>query len=207
MSQHVTDERPQLVRLLAITAMAGCLILIGGTLAAQSMVPDHDWMAETISDLGAGRLEIIMDVALYGFAAGLFASALATSNVHMGGWGWSIGLMSLASAAALVVVVGARNEYGDGDNEGVVIHTYLVYGLGLAFTLIPFCMANGAGRILSWARPALIALGALWVIASPIFFFLPTDIDGLYERGLGLISIGMVVVLAIVLLKRAKELT
>lgn len=66
-----------------------------------------------------------MDVALYGFAAGLFAMALAASHAHLGDIGWPAGMPSLALLAALIITVGARNEYGDGDNEGVVIHIYL----------------------------------------------------------------------------------
>ena len=158
----VDAERPYLLIVLGALGILGCIILLAGTLLAQSMVPDHRWMADTISDLGAGKLEIIMDVALYGFAAGLFATALAASHAHLGGVGWSVGIVSLAILAALVVVVGARNEYGDGDSEGVVIHIYLVYGLGVFFTLAPLCMAAGIGRDHARSRRLLIALGIAW---------------------------------------------
>ncbi|RED11371.1 DUF998 domain-containing protein [Pontivivens insulae] len=205
MPQLKSDERPTLLRLLACLALAGCLSLIVGTVAGQSVVPDHDWIADTISDLAAGPGEIVMDVALYGFAAGLFAAAMAASNAHLGGRRWSVGLISLALAGALVIIVGARNEYGDNDSDGIVIHAYLVYGLGLAFTVIPYSMAPGAGRVHRWAKPTLYALGTIWLIAAPIFLVLPTDVDGAYERGLGLIACAIILVLARVFLTRARQ--
>lgn len=198
-------ERPALLRVLACLGYLGCLSLVIGTLIAQQFVPDHDWVADTISDLAAGRWEIVMDIALYGFAASLMAIALAASHAHLGGAGWSVGVISLAVLAALVVVIGARNEYGDRDSDGVVIHTYLVYALGVLFIVVPLSMARGVGRHAPWARRALLALAVLWVVAAPVFFFLPTDIDGAYERGLGLIACGIVAVLSTVFLARGRR--
>lgn len=201
----IDAERPYLLSILACIGFFGCASLIIGVLVAQVMVPGHDWIADTVSDLGAGENEIIMDVALYGFAAGLMAISLASSHAHLGGIAWTGGVFCWAILAAIVVVVAARNEYGDGDNEGVVIHIYLVYGLGLFFTLAPLCMAAGIGRDTEWAKWALIGLGVLWGVASPIFFFLTDTIDGLYERVLGLIAAAQVVVLSWVYLRRGGE--
>lgn len=173
---------------LAAIGFAGCLSLVAGTLIAQAFVPGYNWVSDTISDLAAGRWEIIMDLALYGFAAGLFAVALASSHAHLGGRGWSVGLLCFAILAALVVVIGARNEYGDSDHEGVVIHAYLVYALGALFTLAPFCMARGIGRVHVWARRSLTGLAVAWAIISVVFLLAPTGIDGLLERVAGLIA-------------------
>ena len=202
---HSIDaERPYLLMILGALGILGCATLLIGTLIAQMVVPGHDWIADTISDLGAGKHEIVMDVALYGFAAGLLATSLAASHVHLGGVGWSVGVISLAILAALVIVVGARNEYGDGDSEGVVIHIYLVYGLGLFFLLAPLCMASGFGRDHARTRWALVALGIAWGVAAPIFLFMPTSVDGLYERGLGVIACAIVTLMAWVFLRRGR---
>jgi len=202
---HSTDaERPYLLMAFGALGILGCVSLVLGTVIAQMVVPGHDWIADTISDLGAGEWEIIMDLALYGFAAGLMATALAASHAHLGGVAWSMGVTGLAILAALVIVVGARNEYGDGDNEGIVIHIYLVYGIGLFFTVVPFCMAAGIGRDHGAARWLLILLGIAWVCAAPVFLFSPTSIDGLLERGLGLIACGIVVVLSWVFYTRGR---
>ena len=201
---RINAERPYLLMFLGILGIFGCISLLLGTVIAQNVVPGHDWMADTISDLGAGKWEIIMDVALYGFAAGLFATALAASHAHLGGVGWSVGVLSLAFLAALVIVVGARNEYGDGDSEGIVIHIYLVYGLGLFFLVAPLCMASGIGREHPVARWMLIVLGIAWGVAAPAFLVMPTNIDGLFERFLGIIACAIVTVLCVVFYKRGR---
>jgi hypothetical membrane protein len=203
--QPVDAERPYLLLLMAGLGFFGCMSMIGGTIAAQIVVPGHDWVADTISDLGAGEWEIIMDVALYGFAAGLFAMALAASHAHLGGIGWSAGVVSLAILAALVVVVGARNEYGDGDDEGVVIHIYLVYGLGVLFLAAPLSMAAGFGRDHPKVRSALIGLAIAWGVTAPLFLMAPTSIDGLAERVLGLIACAILAVMAWVFWQRGLD--
>lgn len=197
-------EEPGLLRLLAWIGLAGPAALALGTLIAPFFVPNYDWAADTISDLAAGESELIMDLALYGFAAGLTATALAAAHVHLDGRRWSVATVCLALLGAIVVVVGARNEYGDADSDGVVIHIYLVYALGLLFAAVPFLMARGVGWSVPAAGRALAGLGAAWVLAAPVFFFLPTAIDGLYERALGLVAGSMVVVLNLVFLRRAR---
>lgn len=202
---HATGgERPALLKLLAVLAVLGCVALLGGTIAAQMAVPGHDWVADTISDLAAGQLEIVMDVALYGFAGGLFAAALAAAHSHMGGAGWTGGILSLAILAGIVVVVAARNEYGDGDDEGVVIHGYLVYGLGAFFALTPLLMRPGFARIARWMGKALLILAILWIVVAPIFLMSPNGIDGLIERILGLIAAAMILVMGYGFWQRAR---
>lgn len=197
-------ERPYLLKLLAGLGFAGCASLIIGTFIGQMFVPDYNWIEDTISDLAAGQWEIIMDFALYGFAAGLLAMSLASAHAHLGGAGWSVGVIALAVLAAIVVVVGARNEYGDGDNEGVVIHSYLVYGLGALFLLAPLCMAKGFGRHDRKLRTVLIWLAVAWGIMSPIFLMSPTGIDGLLERILGLIACAIVCSMSYAFLQRGR---
>jgi Protein of unknown function (DUF998) len=196
-------EHRALLLVLAAIGFLGCVALIAGTLVAQAFVPDYDWVRDTISDLAAGEWEIVMDLALYGFAAGLVATSLAAAHAHLGGGGWSVGVLALAVVAALVIVVAARNEYGDRDSEGVVIHGYLVYGLGALFLLTPLCMARGFGSAERWSRPVLLVLAALWAIIAPVFLLAPTHIDGLLERALGLIACAMICTMCTVFLRRA----
>lgn len=206
-SRHrmVADERPYLLITLAVIGFLGCAAVIVGMFVAQTLVPDYNWVSDTISDLAAGEWEIVMDVALYGFAAGLLAVSLAAAHAHLGGVGWSVGVLSFALLAALVVVVGARNEYGDSDNEGMVIHIYLVYGIGVLFTLAPLCMANAMGQHHVWAQRALIALAVAWAILCPIFLLSATSIDGLLERALGLVACALVCTLCAVFFLRGNK--
>lgn len=199
---RVITEQPYLLMTLAVVGILGCVVLVVGVFVAQALVPDYDWVADTISDLAAGEWEIVMDVSLYVFAAGLFAVSLAAAHAHLGRTGWSIGVFSFAFLAALVVIVGSRNEYGDGDNEGVVIHIYLVYGIGALFALAPLCMARTIGARSAWAGRALIGLTVVWVILCPVFLLSPTWIDGVLERMLGVIACAIVLTVCVFFFQR-----
>ncbi len=195
--QATHAERPWLLLLFAALGLAGCAALIAGTLIAPLYVPEYNSISDTISDLAAGQSEIVMDVALYGFAAGIFAVALAASHAHLGGPWWTLGILALAVLASLVIVIGARNEYGDGDSDGVVIHIYLVYAMG---ALVPLtCGAMAPGLRASGhpkARWALIVSGICWAVLAPIFLLSPTTIDGLLERIVGLTFCAAIAVLS-----------
>ena len=176
-----------------------------GNVVGSIVVPGHDFIADTVSDLAAGRYEIIQDVALYGFAASLLALSLAAAHLHNGRIRWSILTFSLALLAVCVVIIGARNEYGDSDTGGVVIHIYLVYALGgLFFTA--FLIGGLSGRrVASYLPPVSWACLALWTVGAPTFFFLPTGWDGLWERGLGVICAVWCVVFAVSLRQFAQR--
>lgn len=197
---------PTLISLLAGYAILGCLLLAGSVVAADIVVPEHDWAADTISDLGAGRYEFIVDSGLYAFSGALVSIAIAAAHVHLGGRGWSFGIAAFALMGLIVFLVGARNEYGDSDNEGVVIHIYLVYALGVLMAVAPWVMAGAAGQMGRGYARMLRAIAVLWVLTAPVFFFLPTGIDGIYERGLGLLAIAAVCTLAHLFLRYARAL-
>lgn len=200
-----SGQRAFFLILFGTIGILGCAALVVGTLAASAMVPDHDWIADTISDLAAGRWEIIMDVALYGFAAGLVATALAGAHAHLGGVLWSLGILALAILGGLVIIIGARNEYGDRDNSGVVVHMYLVYAMGALFPLV--CALMQAGLRATGHRGSaltLVLLGVAWAILAPIFLGSATSVDGLIERVLGLIACGIACTLCAVFLRRAR---
>ncbi|MFW2542583.1 DUF998 domain-containing protein [Primorskyibacter sp. 2E107] len=198
-------EQPLLLRALSLLAVYGCVALAVSILIADFVVPNHDWIADTISDLGAGRYEFIVDIGLYSFSAALIGLAVAAAHVHLGAWDWSVGIIALVVFGLLVFLIGARNEYGDNDSEGWEIHSYLVYSLGVTMAVACFALARGSARASPRYRTILIATGIVWVISAPVFFFLPTDIDGIYERGLGAVSFVLVLALAHLFHQRAKN--
>ncbi|WP_069300676.1 DUF998 domain-containing protein [Neptunicoccus sediminis] len=200
-------DQPRFLIGLGAFAIFGCAVLGLSILVADFVVPDHDWIADTISDLGAGKYEFIVDIGIYAFAAALIAIALLSAHVHLGGWGWSLGSAGFALLGLIVFLIGARNEYGDSDKDGVVIHIYLVYVLGALMTLIPLLMAKGAYRAGRFYGVMLIGVAVVWTISAPVFFFLPTGIDGIYERYLGLIAIVAVVTLARLFIARGRALS
>lgn len=199
------SEQPVLLRALSFMGVFGCIALATSILIADFVVPTHDWIADTISDLGAGRYEFIVDMGLYAFAAALIGLAVLAAHVHLGAWDWSVGIIALIVFGLLVFLIGARNEYGDNDSDGWVIHSYLVYALGVTMTIACFALARGAARASPRYRTVLIATGIVWVASSPVFFFLPTDIDGIYERYLGAVSFVLVVTLSHLFYQRAKH--
>ncbi|SEV94118.1 Protein of unknown function [Cognatiyoonia koreensis] len=206
MSDHKTDPllntQPWLLLVLGWYAVFGCAAFIASIFIADAVVPNHDWIADTISDLGAGEYEFIVDIGLYAFSASLISVALIAAHEHLGGWRWSVGLVCLAILGLIVFLVGARNEYGDNDSEGVVIHIYLVYGLGVLMSVIPWLMAKGTNRVSTTYGRLLTGMSALWILSAPIFFILPTAYDGIYERYLGLIAIAVVLTLAHLFIRR-----
>ena len=112
------------------------------------------------------------------------------------------GAFSLAVLAVLVAIIAARDEYGGGDTGGVVIHTELVYGLGALFLATALCMARGMGAHHRRAMRALLALGA---VTAPAFFLMPTSMDGLSERLLGLVAIGIVCTFCAAMIARGRR--
>ncbi len=199
-------EHPHILRGMAVIAMVGPVIFAISILIADFVVPDHDWIADTISDLGAGRYEFIVDIGIYAYAGSLIALSSGSAHAHLGGRGWTAGVYGLILTGLIVFLVGARNEYGDGDNEGVVVHVYLVYALGAAFAIIPWGMSAGAGAIDRSYGIVCKAVTVLWIPMAPIFFFLATGYDGLYERILGLITFIFVYAIALTLWGRAQAL-
>ncbi len=202
----LSRRSPTLLRICAVIGLLGCVALVATNAIGSVMVPDHDWIADTVSDLAAGRYEIIQDVGLHAYAAGLLACAIAASHYHLGEGRWSLGILSLAILALCVEIVGVRNEYGDGDEEGIVVHVYVVYALGVFFAAAPLLMARGLGRAGGAYRVIAIGCGILWGICAPIFFFLPTSIDGIWERGLGIITVVWIASLCVLFLRAASRM-
>ncbi|MEX3315962.1 DUF998 domain-containing protein [Sulfitobacter sp. PS-8MA] len=187
-------------------AILGCVIFAVSILIADFVVPDHDWIADTISDLGAGRYEFIVDIGIYAFSAALIACALLCAHLHQGQRKWSAGIIGLAGLGLIVFLVGARNEYGDHDTDGVVIHSYLVYALGVLMLLVPWLLSYGLAHCALGLAKTFKVLAVLWLLFAPPFFFLPTSIDGLYERGLGLIAMAMVILLGRFFMQQGRAL-
>ncbi len=197
--------QPRFLMTLGWLGILSCAVFAASVVIADILVPGQDWMADTISDLGAGEMEYIVDIGLYAFSGGLIACALGAAHIHLGGYRWSAGIAGLAFLGLVVFLVGARNEYGDGDSEGVVIHSYLVYALGFLFAAVPLAMSFGA-RAAGIGFLRAFRIGAvLWALAAPPFFFMPDGIDGAYERGLMLLAFIFVIALSRLLISEGRR--
>ena len=200
------EEHPYLLTGLGWYAIAGCAIFALSILIADFVVPNHDWVADTISDLGAGKYEFIVDIGIYAFSGSLLAVALLAAHAHLGGWRWTAGLVGISVLALIVFLIGARNEYGDRDADGTVIHIYLVYALGLIMAVVPWMMSEGARRAGEFYGKTLSWVSIVWIVSAPVFFVLPTSIDGIYERFLGVIAFVLVGTLSILFIRRGRQL-
>lgn len=197
-------DRP-LLTAVGYLAILGVIAMVLGNVLGSIVVPGHDWVADTVSDLAAGKYEIIQDVALYGFAGSLVSCAIGAAHFHRDGTRWNIGIACLALLAMCVVIIGARNEYGDSDSEGIVIHIYVVYVIGLLFAGLFVCMAKGMSTVAKRYGYLSYVCAALWIIGAPVFFFMPTGYDGAFERGLGGITIAWVLGFSWMLISAARD--
>lgn len=193
------EMHPTLLLSCAVVGIFGAVALIGSVIVAPWFVPNHDVIADTISDLGAGENEWIVDFGLYSYAAGLLCLAVGAGHAHLGRWGWTMGIAGVLGLALMVTLVGARNEYGDGDNEGPVVHIYFVYALGVLYFAAPLAMSIGARRYSETWRWVFIVLAIVWGVSAPIFLLMPTGYDGIVERLIGVIALGWSTALAILL--------
>lgn len=188
---------PEFISVHVWVAVIGALALVAGNIIGSIIVPGHDWIADTVSDLAAGKYEIIQDVTLYAFAGTLIALSLGASHLHDGSRAWSFLVYALVLLALCVTIIAARNEYGDGDNDGIVVHIYIVYALGALFITVFGILGFrgqrfGRGVILTSRVSAII-----WIVGTPVFFNLPTSVDGAFERFLGVVAVIWCIVFAL----------
>ena len=203
----MTRYDPQFVLGCALFVLIGVLIAGFAIVAADIYVPDNDFIADTISEMAAGHTtRWIADLGIYGLALAVLAAALGCAHIHPGHNFWSFGTGALGIMAFVIFMIGVRDEYGDGDSEGIAIHIYLVYALGALMAAAPLLLSRAAGLISHGHLVALRILGILWIVAAPIFFFVPDSVDGLYERGLGVIAGAILLTIASLLRKAAHTL-
>lgn len=60
-------ERSALLIALGCYAIVRCITFAIAILIAGFVVSDHNWLVDTISDLGAGKHEFIVDIGIYAF--------------------------------------------------------------------------------------------------------------------------------------------
>ncbi|MCQ8783797.1 DUF998 domain-containing protein [Mangrovibrevibacter kandeliae] len=183
------SSHPHLFYALGVVGIAGCVIVVLANIVGVIVQPRDGLVADTISDLAAGRYAVIMDIGLYAFAAGILAAAAGLRRLRWGGWEWTAGSWLLTLMSILLVVIGAHNEYGDNDPGGFVIHMPLVVTMALVFTASALLTAAGfheRRRHWFWFN---VACAVLWVIGAAVFWFTPTGFDGLTERLVGMVLV------------------
>lgn len=201
---HDDASHPRLFYFCGVVGILGCIVVVVANLVGVMVQPQEGLIADTISALAAGRYAFIMDIGLYAFAAGILAAAAGLRRLHWGHWSWTAGSWLLTLMAVLIVVIGAHGEYGDGEPGGFVIHLPLVGVMALTFTASALLTAAGFynhRRRWFWFN---IVCAVLWVVGAAAFWFSPTWIDGLIERGVGMIMVVWLLAVSKLLIDRSK---
>ncbi|SLN62873.1 hypothetical protein ROJ8625_03169 [Roseivivax jejudonensis] len=182
MAEVVTHERPELLVLCGIAGILGSLGPVL-TIVWAASVNQHDFVADTISDLARGPKAWIMDTGFYVHAAGLLGLSIAAAHAHLGRVGWSLGIFCLALLALNVTLLGIWDEFGaTADSEGLSVHTKLSFGLGPLFLAGPLLMSQGARGIRNLYGNLFIASSVLWLAFAAAFKLSPNGYDGLFEK-------------------------
>src|SRR6056297_1214102 len=108
---EIVEERPELLIFAGLTGLVGNVAPLLALIVA-SFVAQHDFVADTVSDLARGPNRYIMDSGFYIAAAGLLGLAIASAHAHLDRTLWSIGLFCLAFIALTVVLLGIWDEFG-----------------------------------------------------------------------------------------------
>lgn len=185
----VGHERPELLILCGFLGLAGTLAMSLGVVIVQAIAPGHNPIEDTISDLARGDTAWIMDPIFYLNAAGMLALAIGAAHRHLGRWGWSLGIFSLAGVALVVTLLGIWDEFNSGPSEDWSVHTRLSTLLFPLYLAGPLAMARGIGRISRTYFWLFVASGVLWPVAALLYFFGPAGYYGLTERIAGAMTL------------------
>lgn len=179
----VAAERPELMLFCGLAGLLGSLAP-GVTLMLAWQIAEHDFIADTVSDLARGPHKWIMDLGFYVNAAGLLGLAIGAAHVHLGRMAWSLGIFCLAFLALVVVLLGLWDAFHNaGDNPpGMTVHTKLTFLLGPLYFAGPLLMARGAAGVARVYGRLFLASAVIWLGFAVAFLMAPTGYDGLLEK-------------------------
>lgn len=182
----------------------GCFAAIITDIIGVIVVEKHNPISQTISALAIEKYAWIQDSGLDFFAAGLIACAVGLYVWNLNGTRWKIGTFLLFLLGIDVLLIAEHNKYAGRPGVGANIHIYCVYALGLLFTALTLLLAFGLRKVaLKWYRFS-IGTSIVWAFLAPIFFLVPTNIDGAYERFISLIMISWVAVISWLLIEKGR---
>lgn len=176
------DTAPGLLMVCAILGVLGSLAPTV-TLIWASVVTDHQFLADTVSDLGRGPNRFIMDTGFYLNAASLIALAIGTTILHSGYSRWSWLIICFALLALNIVAIGLWDDFGKtADGEGMSVHTMLTFGLAPLYLAGPLLTRS----LLRDHAPRLgqlcVASAVAWIGFATAFKLAPDWIDGGLEK-------------------------
>ena len=182
----------------------GCLSVIIADLIGIIVVEKHNPISETISALAITKHAWIQDLGLDLYAAAMIACAIGLYAWNLDGLRWKIASVLLGLLGIDVILIAQHNQYAGRPGVGASIHIQCVYALAVLFATVTLLLSFGLRRISrNWYRYSM-GTAIVWTVLAPIFFFVPTNIDGAYERFISLITISWVAAISWLLIKKGQ---
>ena len=182
----------------------GCLSVIVADLIGIIVVENHNPISETISALAITKSAWIQDLGLDLYAIAMFACAIGLFKWNLGDWRWKTSSVLLVLLGIDVILIAEHNQYAGREGIGASIHIQCVYALAVLFAIMTLLLSFGLRRVgRNWYRYSM-GTAIIWTVLAPIFFFVPTNIDGAYERFISLITISWVAAISWLLIKKGQ---
>ena len=187
-----------------IIGIFGCISVIVADIIGIIVVEKHNPISETISALAITKSAWIQDLGLDFYAAAAIACAIGLYAWNLEGMRWKIAAILLGLLGVDIILIAEHNQYAGRPGVGAAIHIYCVYALAVLFALITLLFSFGLRKVgRNWYRYSMVT-AIVWTVLAPIFFFVPTNIDGAYERFISLITISWVGAISWLLIKRGR---
>ena len=187
-----------------IIGIFGCFSVIIANIIGVIVVENHNPISETISALAITKYAWIQDLGLNLYAAAMIACAIALYGWNLSGLRWKIAAVLLGLLGIDVILIAEHNQYAGRPGVGASIHIQCVYALAVLFAAITLLLSFGLRRVgRNWYRYSM-GTAIVWTVLAPIFFFVPTNIDGAYERFISLITISWVAAISWLLIKKGR---
>ena len=187
-----------------IVGIFGCLSVIIADIIGIIVVEKHNPISETISALAITKSAWIQDLGLDLYAVAMFACAIGLYQWNLGGLRWKIASILLGLLGIDIILIAEHNQYAGREGIGASIHIQCVYALAVLFAAITFLASFSLRRVgRNWYRYSM-GTALVWVVLAPIFFFVPTSINGAYERFISLITISWVAAISWLLIRRGQ---
>ncbi|MBE9042946.1 DUF998 domain-containing protein [Pleurocapsales cyanobacterium LEGE 10410] len=204
MNQQQKTSKSKLSLICGIIGIFGCFSAIVTDIIGIILVEDHNPISETISALAIKKHAWVQDTGLDLFAAAMLACAIGLYAWNLGKTRWKIGAVCLGLLGIDVILIAEHNQYAGREGVGASIHIQCVYALAILFAALTLLLSFGLRKVgRSWYRYS-IGTSIVWTVLSPIFFFVPTNIDGAYERFISLIMIAWVAAISWLLIKKGQ---
>ena len=194
----------KLLLVCGIIGIFGCLSVIIANIIGIIVVESHNPITETISALAITKHAWIQDLGLDLYAAAMIACAVGLYAWNLGGLRWKTAAVLLGLLGVDVILIAEHNQYAGRPGVGAAIHIYCVYALAILFAATSLLLSFGLRKVgRNWYRYSM-GTAIIWTVLAPIFFFVPTSIDGAYERFISLITISWVAAISWLLIKRGR---